>query len=63
MDKLPGIFNPEAAINLPDEVIRCIAGETDESQVERASSMKKMKILEDTMAVLRRLERHNPKGE
>ena len=62
MQKIPAVFTPEVAMRLSDEVIERIAAETEETKVERSSCEKKLEILQKTMTVLRRLERHNPKG-
>lgn len=62
MQKLPGIFSPEATMALSDDSIEAIAAETDESKAERASSSKKLEILTKTLKVLHRLDRHNPRG-
>ena len=62
MQKVPAVFTPEVAMRLSDEVIESIAAETEETKVERSSCEKKLDILQKTMAVLRRLEKHNPEG-
>ena len=61
MQRLPAVFTPEVAMSLSDEVIKGIAAETEETKAERSSCEKKLEILQKTMTVLRRLERHNPK--
>lgn len=63
LKKLPDIFTPATVIGLEDAVIENIAAESEESKVERASSMGKLEILEKALSVLRRLDRHNPRSE
>ena len=62
LEKLPGILSPEVVVGLDDETVKDIAGESEESQAERASSTKKLKILQDTLRILRRLDRHRSTG-
>jgi hypothetical protein len=61
LEKLPGIFCPEVVIGLDDSLLQSIAAETEESKAERASSTKKLQILEATLKALHRLDRHKPK--
>jgi hypothetical protein len=63
LSKLPNIFTPAILIGLDNTTIEDIAAETEESKVERASSVKKLQILEKALDVLHRLNRHNPRGQ
>lgn len=60
MKKLPQILTAQTVNDLDDTTVHAIAGETEESRVERAQAAEKLKVLEDTLGVLRRLERHRP---
>jgi hypothetical protein len=62
LDEVPGIFTPEMVLDMEPEDIEKIAGETDESKAERASSTKKLHTLETTLNTLHRLDRHKPKS-
>jgi hypothetical protein len=63
LKKLPDIFTPAIVIGLEDAVIENIAAESEESKVERASSMGKLEILEKALSVLHRLDRHSPRSK
>jgi len=63
LEKLPAIFSPEVVIRLDESVVQIIAAETEESKAERASSTKKLHILEATLKILHRLDRHKPRGK
>lgn len=62
LDKVPGIFTPEMVLDMEPGDIEKVAAESEESQAERASSSKKLHILEATLSILRRLDRHKPKS-
>ncbi len=62
MKKVADIFTPKTVLDMEDEVIDDIASETEESKLERASSTKKLEILEAALQALRRLDKHKPKG-
>jgi hypothetical protein len=47
---------------LEDTVLQDIAAETEESKAERANTEKKLQVLEQTLSVLHRLDRHRPRG-
>jgi hypothetical protein len=63
LKKLSDIFTPAAVIGLEDVVIENIAAESEESKVERTSSMGKLEILEKALSVLHRLDRHSPRSK
>ncbi len=63
LEKLPGILSPEIVVGLDDKTVKDIAGESEESQKERKSSTDKLKILQDTLQILRRLDRHQSIGK
>ena len=62
LEKLPEVFSPTVVSKLTDSVVEDIAGETEESKAERAASAKKLQMLEETLNVLHRLDRHRPTG-
>jgi GTPase SAR1 family protein len=62
LEKLPEIFSPTVVSKLTDSVVEDIAGETEESKAERAAFLKKLQVLEETLSVLHRLDRHRPTG-
>ena len=49
-------------MGLNDDALDAIAAETEESKIERTSSTEKLKILEKTLEILNRLDRHRPSG-
>ncbi|OAG40182.1 hypothetical protein AYO21_05660 [Fonsecaea monophora] len=55
LNELPDIFKPGMVFQLDDVMVTRIAGESPESQAEREGLNKKLKVLGDTMATLRRL--------
>jgi len=58
--KVENLFSPDSIFKLEDELIRDVAGETEESQIERDSSTRKLDILKKAMHILKRLEQgHN----
>ena len=63
LEKLPDIFCPQVVFGLEDSVLESIAAETEESKMERASSTKKLAVLEATLKILQRLDRHKPRSE
>jgi GTPase SAR1 family protein len=62
LEKLPEIFSPTVVSKLTDSIVEDIAAETEESKVERTAFMKKLQVLEETLSVLHRLDRHRPTG-
>jgi hypothetical protein len=60
LEGLPSIFSPELVLGLDETMVENIAAETEESKTERASSTKKLQILEATLKILHRLDRHRP---
>jgi hypothetical protein len=63
LEGLPNIFGPEIVIELDNDTITKIAGESSESIVEREDLVKKLKVLEETMITLRRLKTFPGSGE
>lgn len=63
MAKLASIFCPQTVLEMDDAVTEDIAGETEESKMERASSSQKLKVLQAALSALRRLDKHKPKGK
>jgi hypothetical protein len=63
LEKLSKIFYPEVVISLSDSVLESIAAETEDSKAERVSSTKKLEVLEATLKLLNRLDRHKPRSE
>jgi hypothetical protein len=62
MAQLASIFDPQTVLDMEDDVIEDIAGETEESKMERASSSQKLKVLQAALNALRRLDKHKAKG-
>lgn len=60
LDGLGTIFDSAKVFALTDEEVEEIAGETDESKVERASSSTKLAALKDASRLLRQLDRRGP---
>lgn len=63
MSRLPTIFNPQTVLDMEDSTIEDIAGETEESKMERTSSSQKLKVLQAALNALRRLDKHKPNGK
>lgn len=63
METVPKIFNPVTVLALDDDVIEEIAGETEESKMERKSSTAKLESLKSALDALRRLDRGNVKSK
>ena len=62
LDGLSDTFSPDTVMRLDDSLIRSIAAETEESQLERAATIKKLKSLEAGLQTLNRLNRNKPAG-
>ena len=62
LNALPNIFTPDMILYMDGTKIEDIAAETEESKAERASSTKKLRILEETLSILHRLDRHKPES-
>ncbi|KAK8113072.1 hypothetical protein PG984_013598 [Apiospora sp. TS-2023a] len=60
IQKLPYLFAPEIVYDLTDEMVRRLAGESQENALERARTMDKLRVLENGMHELKRLRRHEP---
>lgn len=60
MKRLPQILTTQTVNALDDAMVESIAGETEASRTERMQATEKLKVLEETLDVLRRLERHRP---
>lgn len=60
--KLETIFTPTKIFSMSEDIIEDIAGETEESKVERESSMTKLATLKKALEVLKRLDRGQTQG-
>ena len=60
---LTTIFTPEIVSELDDEAIRNIAAETEQSIEDRKTANRKLEVLQRTLTVLHRLDRHKPKSQ
>ncbi|KAK7892283.1 hypothetical protein LTR67_007379 [Exophiala xenobiotica] len=56
LKELPNLFKPQNIMALEDGLVTRIAGESEESLIEREDLMKKLKVLEKTMTTLRRMK-------
>jgi hypothetical protein len=59
---LHDIFTPDSVYCLDDNIITRIAGESEQTTMERESLAKKLTILNDTQKILRRMDRQKPTG-
>lgn len=59
LDPLSDIFSPETVMGFDDNLTRQIAAESEDSQIERARIIEKIKILQDGLQSLGRLGRVN----
>ena len=62
LQQLPTIFTPEMVFDFINEQVRCLAGESEESLVERAALNDKLKVLEGAVAELEQLKRFHVTG-
>jgi hypothetical protein len=62
VEKLSEMLSSEVVMNLDDAVVQEIAGEEEDSQKERARTLKKLQILESGLQDLRRQGRHKQEG-
>ncbi len=62
LDGLSDTFSPDTVMRLDDRLIRNIAAETEESQIERARTVKKLNSLEAGLQTLNRLSRNKAAG-
>lgn len=62
MDGLSDTFSPDTVMKFDDILIRNIAAETEESQIERARTVTKLKSLEAGLQTLNRLNRNKTAG-
>lgn len=60
--KLETIFTPAKIFTISEDVIEDIAGETEESKMERESSTTKLATLKKALEVLKRLDRGQTQG-
>lgn len=60
--KLETIFTPAKIFTISEDIIEDIAGETEESKVERESSTTKLATLKKALEVLKRLDRGQTQG-
>jgi hypothetical protein len=63
VEKLSEMLSSEVVMNLDDAVVQEIAGEEEDSQEERARTLKKLQILESALQDLRRQGRHKQGGK
>ena len=63
LDGLFDTFSPDIVLEFDDSLIRNIAAETEESQSERARTIKKLKSLQAGLQTLNRLNRNKPAGQ
>jgi hypothetical protein len=63
LKELPNLFKPQNIMALEDGLVTRIAGESEESLIEREDLMKKLKVLEKTMTTLRRMKGFKGSGE
>ena len=59
---LEQIFSPETVMRLPDETVRDIAAESEDSQAERGRLEAKLTSLEGGLQILQILARHRIRG-
>lgn len=62
LDGLSNTFSPNTVMRLDDSVIRNIAAETEESQIERARTIKKLTSLVAGLQTLNRLNQNKLVG-
>ncbi len=62
LDGLSDTFSPDTVMRLDDSLIRNIAAETEESQIERARTIKKLTSLVAGLQTLNRLNRNKLAG-
>lgn len=62
LEKLPSILSTDTVLNLTDEEVQRIAGESAESMEERAQATRKLAVLEEAMKELKRLKMHRTTG-
>ena len=63
LNKTPELFTPASVYCLSDKQVQLIAGESDESLVEREMLVRKREILVQTRQILLRLDRHKTRGK
>lgn len=57
LNQIGSTFTPATILKLGEELIEDIAGETDESKLERASCVSKQESLKSALGILKRLDR------
>ena len=62
IDKLSTLFTPKTVLQLDNEVITRIAGESEQSVEERLILDKKMAALREAQKIGYRMHRHKPQG-
>lgn len=62
LDQLSDTFSPDTVMKFDDDLVRDIAAETEDSQIERARVIRKLEVLEAGLQRLNRLGRINPAG-
>jgi len=62
LDGLPDTLSPDTVMKFDDTSTRNIAAETEDSQIERARAIKKLKSLEVGLQILNRFSRSKHAG-
>ena len=57
LEKVAGFFTPQTVLDLDEDVIESIAGETPQSKVERDRAVTKLNSLESGLKALRNIQR------
>jgi hypothetical protein len=60
---LPDLVSPQTITSLDDATVTKIAAETEESRLERSHAEEKLKVLEQSLTILRSLDRHKASGD
>jgi hypothetical protein len=58
IESLPTLFRPEDILDFDDAMVATLAAEDEESSAERERCCKKLKILEDGLRELKRVQEH-----
>ncbi|KAI9722079.1 MAG: hypothetical protein M1828_004893 [Chrysothrix sp. TS-e1954] len=60
LEKLADFFTPQTVLDLDDDTVEEIAGETSQTRVERTRALAKLESLDAGLQVLRRIQRQKP---
>jgi hypothetical protein len=58
VESLSILFCPENVLDIKDEIVATLAAEDEESSVERESCCEKLKVLENGLRELKRVQEH-----